>query len=68
MAKKTKKNIKKKTKKAPNKELANKIRYLDILIEYSLKPVKKDGSVLDSIFKVQANRLFEEQKKLKENQ
>lgn len=67
MANKSKKNSKKVLKMPKNIELINKINHLNILIGISLKQLKKDGSVMDTIFKDQANRLYMELKKLEES-
>ncbi len=65
MAKKTKKKAKKKLKSPKNKELCNKIRYLNILLAVSLKEVKGDDSNLDILFKNQADKIQKEIDKLK---
>ena len=65
MAKKSKKKVEKKVE---NKEFVSKIRYLDILIDCSMKNVKGDGSSLDDLFKRQASRLLDQRKKLEEDQ
>ena len=62
------KKVKKKKAKPVNKELVNKIRYLNILVDCSMKQVKNDDSTMDSIFKNQASKLLDEIKKLEENQ
>jgi hypothetical protein len=68
MTKKSKKVVKKKKKAPENKALMSKIKYLNVLIACSLKQVKGDESVLDSIFKAQAKKLQLEVEKLKEKQ
>ena len=67
MASKSKKSTKKQTKSPKSIELINKINHLNILIGISLNQLKKDGSVMDTIFKDQANRLYTELKKLEES-
>jgi len=68
MAKKTKKRktvVKKAPKKIAEHKNANEIRYLEKLIELSLRNVTGKSEELDKLFTNQANRLKEQISKLK---
>jgi len=62
MAKKSKKN-----KKPQNREYLNQIRYLEILLNISLKSVDGRSEQLDMLFANQARRIQLQINKLKEN-